>query len=366
MTIRKNYMWNPNENLKLFLDISTYCNAGCPQCHRTDVYGLGKAKDLPLVQWSLEEFKTAFPEEECINVSYWDICGTWGDPLMNKDILKIVNYITENSNGLIGINTNGSMRDEDFFWELGMLGGKQLQVVFAVDGIDQEMHQHYRRKTELSKVLKHMNVLGRETLSEAKSQTILFKHNDNYKTEIMNLCYKFGSVDHSFVISDRFGSASWTNHHHKSEQNKINYFVDENGKEQFFEPADPDKLKGKSIPLGKYNSFNDQEEDIHCRWANSNKVLINPDGQVVPCCYTGNAFYMNKKLFTDKKDEETVMIEYLDNPEPYNIFNHKLSDILKTPWFKDRLKQSFKDKVSSVCSKNCSKRSNVTYYRGTG
>ena len=187
MTIRKNYMWNPNENIKLFLDISTYCNAGCPQCHRTDVYGLGKAKDLPLVQWSLDEFKTAFPEEECLNVSYWDICGTWGDPLMNKDIIKIVNYITQNSKGKININTNGSMRDEDFFWELGMHGKKQLQVIFAVDGIDQEMHQHYRRKTELSKVLNHMKVIGNETLSQAKSQTVLFKHNDNYKNEIKNL-----------------------------------------------------------------------------------------------------------------------------------------------------------------------------------
>jgi len=358
-------MWNPNENIKLFLDISTYCNAGCPQCHRTDVYGLGKAKDLPLVQWSLEEFKTAFPEEECLNVSYWDICGTWGDPLMNKDIIKIVNYITQNSKGKININTNGSMRDEDFFWELGMHGKKQLQVIFAVDGIDQEMHQHYRRKTELSKVLNHMKVIGNETLSQAKSQTVLFKHNDNYKNEIKKLCYDFGSIHHSFVISNRFFPASWTNQHEKNEAKKKSYFVDENGEEQFFEPASVEKLKNKTLSLGKYDSFEQQEEYIHCRWANGNKIVINPDGQVTPCCYTGNSFYMKKPEWW-VKNSETIMLEYLNNKELYNIFNHKLSDILNTLWFKDRLKQSFENKASSICSQHCSKKSKVTYYRGTG
>lgn len=362
-------MWNPNKNLKLFLDISTYCNAACPQCHRTDVYGLGKTKDLPLVQWTIDQFITAFPADECKNVSYWDICGTWGDPLMNKDIIKIVNYIKENSKGLISITTNGSMRDEDFFWELGMNGKEQLQVCFAVDGINQQMHQHYRRKTELAKVLNHMQVIGKETQSKAISQTVLFKHNDNYKDQIKKLCFDFGSTSHSFVVSNRFGPAGWTGYHHKSEKNEKSYFVDENGNEQFFEPANLDKLKNKTLTLGKYSTIEEQKENIHCRWANGNKILINPDGQVAPCCYTGNSLYMKKHFFTKNKTQEVqeaIMIEYLNNQESYNIFKNKLSDILKTPWFKDRLKESFNNIASSICSSNCGKKSSVKYYRGTG
>ena len=49
------------QRLQVFVDLSTLCNAGCPQCHRTSVNGLGKQDWLPMVQWSLEEFKTAFP-----------------------------------------------------------------------------------------------------------------------------------------------------------------------------------------------------------------------------------------------------------------------------------------------------------------
>ena len=48
--------------LRMWLDISTYCNAGCPACHRTDRYrgGLHHEKWLPMIQWSLDQFKKAY------------------------------------------------------------------------------------------------------------------------------------------------------------------------------------------------------------------------------------------------------------------------------------------------------------------
>ena len=51
-------LYNKNE-LSLWLDISTHCNAKCPQCHRTDANGLQKVDWLPVIQWSTEEFKKA-------------------------------------------------------------------------------------------------------------------------------------------------------------------------------------------------------------------------------------------------------------------------------------------------------------------
>ena len=30
---------------------------------------------------------------------------------------------------------------------------------------------------------------------------------------------------------------------------------------------------------------------IKCKWAAENKFLVQPDGQVVPCCYLANAMY---------------------------------------------------------------------------
>ena len=50
-----------SKKCKIWLDLSTFCNASCPQCHRTDANGLGKVDWLPLIKWSLKDFIRQFP-----------------------------------------------------------------------------------------------------------------------------------------------------------------------------------------------------------------------------------------------------------------------------------------------------------------
>lgn len=190
--------------LCVFLDISTYCNAACPQCHRTDPNGLGKANWLPLIQWDLETFKNAYNlDKPRVQYHSFEFCGTWGDPVMNKDLLEMVRYIIDNSNATITIDTNGSIRDEEWWWKLGSIAGERLRVYFAVDGIDQKMHSHYRRNTDLKKVLANMESLS-HTLAEPKVRTIVFKHNEDYLDEIEKLVKSYGARYIAFTPSDRW------------------------------------------------------------------------------------------------------------------------------------------------------------------
>ena len=66
------------QRLQVFVDLSTLCNAGCPQCHRTSKNGLGKIEWLPLIQWSIGDFKKAFPPHQLKLVTVFHFCGTWG------------------------------------------------------------------------------------------------------------------------------------------------------------------------------------------------------------------------------------------------------------------------------------------------
>lgn len=200
--------YTPN-NLSIFLDISTFCNAACPQCHRTNPNGLDKADWLPLVQWDLQAFKNAYKLENLNGTQrnnmyrQFEFCGTWGDPVMNKDLLKMVKYIKDNTNARIVIDTNGSIRDEDWWWELGSIAGKRLTVYFAVDGIDQKMHSHYRRNTNLDKVLSNMKSIS-NTLSIIKARTIVFKHNEDCLDDIKDMVKKHGARSIVFTPSDRW------------------------------------------------------------------------------------------------------------------------------------------------------------------
>ena len=332
-------MW-PKKSFNIFADISTYCNAGCPQCHRTNPDGLGKAEWLPLIQWSLEDFKRAFPPSTLDLCSNMQICGTWGDPVMNKDLMEICRYIIDSTwLTTIIINTNGSIRDEDWWWELGAICGKRLMVVFAVDGKDQYQHQLYRKFTDLDKVLNNMEAIS-TTRTKVRSQTIVFEHNQNDLNQIKQMCYDRGVDEATFVWTDRF---------ERGEDNKFKY-------------TNPD---GSSYTLVKANkkveqTFNNfvvdrQPRDngcISCKWLHKREVVVNPDGQVLPCCYIANGYY----TWGAEYFKNDLMMSYKHQEKQNNVFHRPLEEILSdSEWFNEELPESWLgDKPLKQCVRWCS------------
>ena len=194
--------WIKNKQIA-WIDLSTYCNAACPQCHRTNPTSLEKADWLELIQWDIDEFKKAFPKHILNSILMFEICGTWGDPCMNKDIFEICEYIIKNSKFTkITLSTNGSMRDEEWWWYLGTMCRDRLNVIFTVDGINQQMHEKYRQKTDLNKILNHMETI---VLSGAWAQgfTVVFKHNEKYIDKIAEMCNLRGA-QHKWISSNRW------------------------------------------------------------------------------------------------------------------------------------------------------------------
>jgi len=190
-------------DIVMWLDISTHCNAKCPQCHRTNPDGLEKVDWLPLVQWSLEDFQKAFPPSVLLSIDGFEICGTWGDPVMNKEIYEIVEYIIKHCFAWIQINTNGSIREEEWWWKLGTLGDRRLDIIFDIDGVTQEQHSHYRQNTNLEKILNNMKTLS-FTKASATVFTVVFKHNRKSLYDIAELCKDYGAKQIMFVPSNRF------------------------------------------------------------------------------------------------------------------------------------------------------------------
>ncbi len=216
-----------SKKLKIWLDLSTYCNAACPQCHRTSTNGLGKIEWLPLIKWSLEDFKRQFPADSMSALKRFEICGTWGDPMMSKDIGKIVKYIIDNSEANVHINTNGGMRTPEFYEDLGNYCGKRLLIYFDVDGITNEMHQKYRRGVDLQTVLDNMEALS-NTDAITRAFVILFKHNQDYVYDIKDMCKMYGAESVYIIKSDRF-----------LVNNKF-HFVNEDGETETLEEIDKD------------------------------------------------------------------------------------------------------------------------------
>ena len=200
-----------NNKLVAWIDITTHCNAGCPQCHRTNPNSLKKVDWLPLVQWSLKDFIKTFTPVDMMKIKKFELCGTWGDPIMNKDVKEIVKYIIENSNCYIQINTNGGVRNEDWWWELGVIGRKRLEVYFDIEGITQEMHSKYRQKVDLEKLKENIHAyVG--TGAKANAHIIAFKHNEDYLYDIVNMIDNELGIKGDIIIQT---SNRWDEYHKK-------------------------------------------------------------------------------------------------------------------------------------------------------
>lgn len=336
-------MW-PKKYFDIFADITTHCNAGCPQCHRTNPDGLKKADWLPLISWSLDDFKKAYRPSTLKLTSIFQICGTWGDPIMNKDIFEICKYIIEETKDniqktIIIINTNGSIRDEKWWWDLGVLCGDRLRVVFGVDGKDKHQHQLYRKFTDLNKVLDNMKSLSM-TEAEVVAQTIVFKHNQNDLQEIKEMCLNNGASGHSYIWSDRL-----------SEKDRYFEYTNPDGSKYTLEYADksPEQING--IVLKRKDKKNNSN-CISCKWLELRKVLVNPDGQVLPCCYLANNYYQ----FGPQVFNGETMLEYKKQEKDNNIFLKPLEQILEeSDWFNDTLPESWLSKNPvKQCVKYCS------------
>ena len=100
---------------------------------------------------------------------------------------------------------------------------------------------------------------------------------------------------------------------------------------------------------------------IVCKWLKDNRVLVNPDGQVLPCCYLANPAwgieqsYKGEVTHTQKyRDVQygpggaSIIKEYNDDKEKYNIHNNDMKDILKGKWFTKTLPDSWKDETKTI------------------
>ena len=71
------------------LEITSYCNAACPQCPRNN-NGEGVNPRMPLCHLSRDVIDRAFPVDVCARLRQIFFCGSYGDPIMHPDFLDIL------------------------------------------------------------------------------------------------------------------------------------------------------------------------------------------------------------------------------------------------------------------------------------
>ena len=265
------------------LEITTYCNAACPQCPRNN-NGSGVNPYLKLEHLSRAVIDSAFTHQLCQRLRQVFFCGSYGDPIMHPDFLDILRDFRRKCPTLwLYIHTNGGAHNTEYWQDMASILGGYGQVDFNIDGLDDTNHL-YRKNTDFSKIINnaksYIDAGGR-----AVWNYIVFKHNQHQVKSAQKLSSDLGFRDFKYRSTGRF-----LNHHTMEEFNEWPVQNRQHHVEYVLQPTDLKDYKNKSIAflpnlkkqypnIDKYFA----NTEICCDALAGNKVAINSSGLVLPC-----------------------------------------------------------------------------------
>ncbi|MVF11183.1 radical SAM protein [Ketobacter sp. MCCC 1A13808] len=170
-------------------EVTNVCNLKCPFC----LTGKGISGGRDVRHMSFDEAKKII--DQVGEYIYMMQLYTWGEPLLNKDIYRIIEY-AKSKNIFVMISTNATMLNKVNSEKLVNSGIDYVMV--AVDGGSNETYEKYRVGGNYEKVLENVKNLvnARRTLSKVHPfvewQFIVFRHNEHEVKQVEAMCYEMG------------------------------------------------------------------------------------------------------------------------------------------------------------------------------
>lgn len=298
-------------------ELSSHCNAKCPQCPRYDLQG-NVQKDLMLKHIDLAMIQK-LPLEKMRNLEKVEFVGNFGDPLMNPYLDDIIDFF---QNQIIHISTNASLRKIDWWRNLGKK--KNVQVTFCIDGLE-DTHHVYRRNTSYRKIMDNAKSFISEG-GKATWQFIVFKHNEDQVDTAKNLSKKLGFERINFMYSDRFDTGDtfkvYDNNIYKYDLEKATNQISLRDR---LSSADGEKY---------WKKLYQKKGNVKCVWSIKKSIYVHSDGNVYPCCMIGG-------VSSGKKIEKLMYNKIVKKPFEINLKNKSFEEIIESTIFKNTLPKSF-------------------------
>lgn len=266
-----------NEIKCVHLEMSSLCNARCPQCPR-NFYGYPFNNGYPEVNLTLENAKKIFAPSFLKQLEIIWVNGNFGDFVMNPESIEIFEYFRKINSSLdLQVSTNGSARDKQFWINLAKL---KVKVAFCLDGLS-DTHSMYRQDTNWELIIKNATTFI-QNQGKAIWKMILFDHNKHQVDKCRELSkklgfYKFELIDqgrNTGPVFDRKGNLIHV----------MGDFGDTREFELLFHKKKTESILLKNVcDLNKDNT----KTKIRCQSKLNREIYVSSWGDVFPCCYTG-------------------------------------------------------------------------------
>jgi MoaA/NifB/PqqE/SkfB family radical SAM enzyme len=278
-------MYEYEEIKRVHLELTTRCNAACPQCPRNDHGGKTNA-NLPIVELNLCLIKRIFPIEFVRQLDHITCCGNYGDAIFAKDVLPILQRLrSQNSQLDIELHTNGSARQVGF-WQI--LAETVDRCVFAIDGLEDTNHL-YRRNTEWHTIIRNVrSFIGAGGV--AIWNFIPFRHNEHQVQRAADLARELGFRKFYVKRTGRF--------YLHGELHQSLPILDSLGRvvgrlelpiaRELRNPVAQSLDEGNGVTSGYESEL--AHAPIECVAERSRGIYVSAEGLVFPCCWMAQIY----------------------------------------------------------------------------
>lgn len=329
----------------IHLEITNNCQASCPMCARNDHGGLSNPL-IKLKDWTLDDFKNIINKEVLAQIEHLYFCGNFGDPLVNNNLLEMCEYVRDNSDILVRIHTNGSLRSEEWWKKLAKVMPKNHMVIFGIDGLA-DTHHLYRIGTDWHKIIANARAFI-QAGGIAEWAYIKFEHNQH-------------QVEDARKIADEIGFKSFT------VKNTIRFLepdypvYDKNGETKYYIKPPTDnvvKFVDKDI-ISQFNTWYSSVE-IDCQVKQNKEIYIDAFGHLYPCCWMGSTQYQYNKpdtiIYPYKQQsvkEQGEWLEDLGGQDSLDLNKVSIKEVLDSKKWETIWNTYWHTKKMLVCAKNC-------------
>ena len=249
--------------VKLVIDIGNICNLRCVLCP------VGQKRDGRAMGFMpFEDFKRIVDEAEPYTI-FIDLYN-WGEPLLNKDIFRMISYAHEKG-FITAISSSLVHLDEDMAEAL-ISSGLDILIV-SLDGVSQETAERYQVGADFAKVMSHIKLIvdkKRELSKRApfiQWRFIVTKYNEHEipQAEILAKGIGVNKLEICGIYCDMGEMLFWDN---EAQFQNVKEWLPE---DERYSVYDYTKRKRKNIPKNKCSYL----------W---NQMMINWNGLVSPCC----------------------------------------------------------------------------------
>lgn len=342
-------MYNLSDIKSIHLELTSKCQARCPQCGRFEFGEDGTfAKINPLLtdrngnfgcldEISLSEFIKWFPPKFVSQLNSLYVCGTFGEPTLAVDCLKILAYLRiNNPNMILGVSTNGGIKSKEWWENVAKLN---VNVIFGIDGLE-DTHSLYRVNTDWKSIIKSARAFI-DVGGNAEWQMLVFKHNEHQIYECFKLAKMLRFKSFRIEHTSRFGESGIKVQAVYNPKGEITHYLEPSSiSEKNFE-------KINSI----FNDFTLVEDDINCSAKKNFEIYVAANGDVLPCCYMESCFMFNLEDIEDYKNKIGLVKPNLHRQTLKEVFDSQYFSKIESTWNMNPL---------MVCSKTCGKRSGTT------